>query len=115
MMPKEAVVIDAHLHLGRDVLYGRDTTGEQIIAALNANAVDAALVQPGHDNTGIIAVQRAHDAIYRLSIEHRNRIFGVCAPNPHLPPQDYEAEVGRCLAKRLSDGVEGAWRLGQVA
>ena len=68
-------IVDAHIHLGRDVLYGRDTSGVQIIEALNAYGVDAALVQPAHDNTGLAATQRSHDAIYELALAHPGRIF----------------------------------------
>lgn len=104
--PSDSPIVDAHVHLGRDVLHGRDTTGSDVIEAMDRSGVDAAVVQPGHDNTHPGAMVQAHDAIAVLARDYPGRVFGVCAPNPHLTPADYEAEVRRCVVDLRFVGVK---------
>lgn len=90
------MIVDAHAHLGYDFIFDEDFRAEALLEGQEANGIDVTLVQPGtaHD---LATVQRYHDAIAELARGHPGHFRGIANPNPHLPGDDYEVEVRRCI------------------
>jgi uncharacterized protein len=90
------VIIDAHAHLGYDEVFDVDFTEAELIDSQKQNGIDTTLVQPPtvHD---LAAVRRRHDAVADLARRYPGRFYGIACPNPHLPGDEYEMEVRRCV------------------
>ncbi len=88
------MLIDAHAHLGDCSVFDLEITEEQLLAALDKHHVDAAIVQPfpGAGNASAV-----HDRIAELARNHPGRIFGLASISPHLPREQYTAEIERCV------------------
>lgn len=89
-------IIDAHAHYGYDEVFDEDFTQVELLQSQEAHGISCTLVQPGlvHD---LDTVARYHDAIADLCVRHPGRFAGMANPNPHLPGDQYEREVRRCL------------------
>ena len=99
------MTIDAHAHLGYDRVFDVDFAEEALHASQKENGIDTTIVQPAavHDLAG---VQQQHDAIADLCSRHPGRFYGVANPNPHLPDDQYETEVARCLEELGFVGIK---------
>jgi uncharacterized protein len=88
--------IDAHAHLGYDEVFDVDFSEAELLGSQKTNGIDVTLVQPPtvHDLAG---VQRHHDLVADLCLRHPVRFYGIACPNPHLPEDEYETEVTRCV------------------
>ncbi len=40
-------IIDAHMHLGEDIMFGTDDSEEVLLRSMDALGIDAQVVQPG--------------------------------------------------------------------
>lgn len=94
-------VVNAHHHIGNEAT-DQDRTFEwnesldQIIDAMDENAVDASMLMPlGGENDK--SVTRVHDQINEATQEYPGRIFGIAAPNPHLGSEFVHDEIDRCV------------------
>ncbi len=91
------MIIDAHVHLGRDVVYDHEFTEQDLLGAMDANGVDAGLVQP-FVVPPLLEPQRAiHDRIRTLMQQHPGRFFGMASLNPHCGAEFYWSEMRRCV------------------
>lgn len=97
------MIVDAHAHLGSCRVFDLDVTEDQLLAAMDAHGVNAAIVQPF---PGAEDARAAHDRIARLAEAHPGRIFGLASLNPHIPRSDYAAEVTRCVRELGFVGVK---------
>ncbi len=99
------MIVDVHAHLGFDEVFDHDFTESELIESQEANAIDVTLVQPSlvHD---LEAVKRYHDAIADLAARFAGRFYGMANPNPHLPGDEYEKEVRRCVGDLKFVGVK---------
>jgi predicted TIM-barrel fold metal-dependent hydrolase len=90
------MIVDAHAHLGLDEVFDEDFTEAALLASQREHGITATLVQPAtvHNLSG---VQRQHDAVADLVRRYPGRFYGVANPNPHLPGDEYEREVRRCV------------------
>jgi hypothetical protein len=90
-------IIDAHMHLGEDVMFGTDDSEEALISAMDRHGIDAQVVQPG-----IIArdQRKAHERIARFAAMHPGRVFGLACFNPFLEEKEYLSLV-RWTVKEL--------------
>lgn len=90
------MIIDAHAHLGYDEIFDEDFTEAELLESQEENGIDVTLVQPAvvHD---LATVQRYHDAVADLCARYPGRFYGMANPNPHLPGDEYEREVQRCV------------------
>ena len=79
-------IIDAHMHLGEDLMFGTDDSEETLLSVMDANGISAQLVQPG-----ILAVdqKKAHERIHRFAQAHRGRVYGISCFSPYLPEETY--------------------------
>jgi uncharacterized protein len=90
-------IIDAHMHLGEDLLFGTDDSEEMLLRAMDENGIAAQIVQPG-----IVArdQKKAHERIRRFAVSHPGRCFGVAVFNPLMDETEY-AELVRWTVKDL--------------
>ncbi len=88
------MIIDVHQHLGPCRVFGLNIEEAELMAALDRNGVDAAIVQPYPGAPDPAAV---HDRIAALAKQHPGRIFGIMSMSPHCDPEHYRAEARRCV------------------
>ena len=91
------MIIDAHAHLGHDVVFDEEQTEEDLLEWNGKYGVSASIVQPFIPRTYLEATREIHDRIYRLTLAHPGRFYGMASCNPHFLPEDYYAEVKRCV------------------
>jgi predicted TIM-barrel fold metal-dependent hydrolase len=79
-------IIDAHMHLGEDLLFGTDDSEEVLLDAMDAHGIAAQIVQPG-----IVArdQKKAHERIRRFAERHPGRCHGVAVFNPLMDEAEY--------------------------
>jgi predicted TIM-barrel fold metal-dependent hydrolase len=99
------IVVDAHAHLGFDEVFDEDFREEELLASQEANGIAVTLVQPGIVHN-LPEVQRQHDAIADLAQRLAGRFYGIANPSPHLPGEQYESEVRRCVEELGFVGVK---------
>lgn len=90
------MIIDVHSHLGWDEIFDEDFTARDLIEAQRLHGIDITIVQPSlvHD---LKSVQKLHDNIAELCRAYPSRFYGMANPNPHLPGDEYEQELKRCV------------------
>jgi len=91
------MIIDAHLHLGTDVVWDATNTEAEILAALDAAGVDAACVLPQNGEPTVGWARDAHDRIAAFARAHPRRIFGLANVHPYNRLEEYMAEVTRAV------------------
>lgn len=100
------MIIDAHVHLGHDRVFDEEQSEKEILDVMNANGVDAAVVQPMVDTPSIDAAQENHNRIAEMSRQNPKRIFGMISINPHLKEKEFEEEASRCVQKLGFVGIK---------
>jgi predicted TIM-barrel fold metal-dependent hydrolase len=90
------MIVDVHVHLGFDYTFDEDFAREEIVEKIDAHGVDVQIVQPGtcHD---IETVSQQHNDIASLCNEYIGKFYGMANPSPHLPKEQYDDEVKRCM------------------
>lgn len=113
------MIIDAHLHLGTDVIWDATNSESDILAALDGAGVDAACVLPQNGEPTVAWARAAHDRIAAFARAHPRRIFGLANVHPYNPWKAYEAEVRRAIreldfrAVKIHPHAHGANPLGR--
>ncbi len=91
------LILDAHAHLGQDVVFDEESTEEELLGWHRRCGVAGAIVQPFVPRPYLIDTQRIHDRIAALCAAHPGRYFGMASINPHLDPLEYVDEARRCV------------------
>ena len=100
------VIVDVHAHAGgHDPVFEKDFAIADVIAAHDANGVDATIVQASSP-LDLADARRQHDEIATLTRERSGEFFGMALPNPHLPEVDYVGEMRRCVKELGFVGVK---------
>ena len=86
--------IDPHLHLGTCNIFGQNTTEDQLLDAMQKNNIDKIVVQ---NYPGMPDYAAGHDRIARFIKQNPGKIYGLVSLNPHLPEDEFCAEVKRCI------------------
>ena len=100
------MIIDAHCHLGRDVVYDFEVTESRLLGTMAENGIGGAIVQPCIARPYLEDTRAAHDRIAALCQAHPGRIWGMASINPHFRPDDYRAELRRCVKELGFVGVK---------
>ena len=79
-------IIDAHMHLGEDLIFNTDDSEEVLLKTMDANGVASLMLQPG-----IMArdQRKAHERIHRFSEEHPGRVWGIACFSPYIEEAEY--------------------------
>ncbi len=94
-MPTTAPVIDAHCHIGVSLISGVEIPEEKLLATMQANGVDAAMVMP-QPHQGL-EVATIHDRIARFAEQHPGVIYGMASISPRVEEAAYRREATRCV------------------
>ena len=80
-------IVDAHVHLGKCRLFCIDYSPEFVMEGMDANGVDASVVQPvpGAENP-----EAVHEQVAEMAVKYKGRIFGLACFNPFLEEDEYE-------------------------
>jgi len=80
------MTIDAHMHLGEDLMYNTNDDEEALLAYMEEHRIDGALLQ-----TGMVTYdsRNANQRIFRLSQLYPGRFWGITALTPYLSKQEY--------------------------
>ena len=83
-------IIDAHMHLGEDLMFLTDDSEEDLLRSMAANGVDELMLQPG-----IVAKDqmRAHERIAAFSAANPGRVHGIACFNPFMDEEEYRRLV----------------------
>lgn len=90
-------IIDAHMHLGEDLMFNTDDSEEVLLKMMDANGIDALVLQPG-----IVArdQRRAHERIRDFAARYPGRVFGLACFSPYMDEDAYEKSL-RWAVKEL--------------
>ncbi len=91
------MIIDAHAHLGCDVVFDEASTAEELLSWGARFGVTASIVQPFVPRPYIEDTRGVHDEIAALAKSPPGRFYGMASIDPHLRPEEYEAEAARCV------------------
>ena len=93
------MIIDAHVHLGEDVVFDEINTEEELIRYYDEFGIDGGIIQPFIPRPYIKDHQEIHNRIADLCKKLRpgKKFFGMASINPHFYPDDYDAEAERCI------------------
>lgn len=90
-------IIDAHMHLGEDLMFLTDDTEEVLLSSMKKNGVDAQIVQPG-----MLPRDRrsAHERIFKYVKNNPNKAYGLACFNPYDDEETYY-EQARWAVKEM--------------
>lgn len=100
------LILDAHAHLGHDVVFDEESTEEELLLAHERHGVSGAVVQPFVPRPYLEDARAIHDRIAALCARFPGRFFGMASINPHFRPEDYFGEAKRCVRELGFVGIK---------
>jgi uncharacterized protein len=100
------MILDAHAHLGYDVVFDEESTEVDLLAWHSRCHVSGAIVQPFVPRPYLADIQASHNRIAALCRLYPDRFFGMASINPHLRPEEYEQEAIRCISSLGFVGIK---------
>jgi predicted TIM-barrel fold metal-dependent hydrolase len=93
------MIIDAHVHLGEDVVFDETNREEELVEYYNRFCIDGGIIQPFTPRPYISEHVKIHNRIAAFCREMalQKKFFGMASINPHFFPEDYDAEAIRCV------------------
>ena len=79
-------IIDAHMHLGEDLMFLTDDSEEALIRGMDENGISAQIIMPGIVSRD---QKKAHERIRRFADAHPGRAYGVAVFNPLMDDAEY--------------------------
>jgi predicted TIM-barrel fold metal-dependent hydrolase len=100
------VIIDAHAHLGEDVVFDEAQDEKILIETYKENGIDGAIVQPFVPRPYLDDTRAIHDRIAKLCKDYPGKFWGMVSMNPHHRPDDVETEITRCIKQLGFVGIK---------
>ena len=96
-------IIDAHMHLGEDLMFNTDDTEEVLLKAMDDNGVTAQIVQPG-----IVSRDqaKAHERIRDFAAKHPGRAYGLACFSPYMDDEAYAKSLRWAVEELGFKGVK---------
>lgn len=91
------MIVDAHAHLGIDLVFEDKRDEPELLAAMDQNGVDATILQGMYGSIYLDEIRAAHNRIARLAADLPKRIFGIITMTPYLHESDFYNEARRCV------------------
>lgn len=91
------LILDAHAHLGHDVVFDETSTEEEMLEWHERCRISGAVIQPFVPRPYMEDTKAIHDRIAALCRTYPGRYFGMASINPHVRPEAYEKEAARCV------------------
>lgn len=83
-------IIDTHMHLGEDLIYGSNDNEETILGYMREFAIDGVILQPGlKTNNWRKACERIRD----FAGANPGRAWGIVSHTPHCSQEEYMRQV----------------------
>lgn len=96
-------IVDAHVHLGACRVFGRNVLADDVVGPMDKFGIGVSIVQPF---PGAPDPRKVHDEIYALGQDTGGRVIGLASLSPHGDPEQYRAEVTRCVTQLGFVGVK---------
>lgn len=80
------MIIDAHMHLGEDLLFNSNDNEEDILQYMEENHIDGCILQTGLINHD---VRKANERIYAMSKKYAGKFWGILAVTPIMDEDKY--------------------------
>ncbi len=90
------MIIDAHSHLGKDVIFDCEHTEEYLLEKNRKYGIGGGIVQPFVGRPYIEETEEYHNRIFRFCQENKN-YWGMASINPHFRHEEYYEEARRCV------------------
>ena len=100
------MIIDAHAHLGTDLVFDEVREEADILKKMGEHKVDVTIVQPMFGAVYMGDIRAIHDRIYKFAQAHPKRIYGVASMTPLIPEADYYDEARRCVKELGFVGIK---------
>lgn len=100
------MILDAHVHLGEDFVFGDVQTEEELLEFYRKYSVDGGIVQPYLCRPYLEDTQAIHDRIHVFTKNTEKRWWGMASINPHFRPGDYDTEAIRCIRNLKFVGIK---------
>lgn len=100
------MIIDAHAHLGTDLVFDEIREETDIMKKMEEHHVDVTIVQPMFGALYPQDVRAIHDRIHKFAQANPRRIFGIASMTPLMPVDDYHAEAKRCVQELGFVGIK---------
>ena len=93
------MIIDAHVHLGEDVVFDEENREDEVLDYYRRFEIDGGIIQPFIPRPYIKDHQEIHNRIaaFCKATSGEKKFFGMASINPHFYPEDYDAEAERCI------------------
>lgn len=93
------MIIDAHIHLGEDVVFDEVNCEEDLITYYDRFGIDGGIIQPFIPRPYVSEHVKIHNRIatFCKATSPGKKFFGMASINPHFYPEDYDAEATRCV------------------
>jgi hypothetical protein len=83
-------IVDAHMHLGKDVVFNIDYSEADLLQAMGANGIAAALVQP---QPGASDPVEQHERVAAMAKAHPGKVYGIASFNPFIDEKTYVKQI----------------------
>ena len=93
------MILDAHCHLGRDVVYDFTVTEEQLLSVHSAHGITGGIVQPTITRPYLSEARAAHDRIRRFADSAPGKYWGMVSLLRIFPV--------RTTLRRYTDALSG--------
>lgn len=100
------MIIDAHIHLGEDVVFDEFIDENFLLEHYEKNRVDGGIIQPALPRPYVEDTRAIHDRIHRFVRKGERRWWGMASIEPHFRPADYDAEAERCIRELGFVGIK---------
>lgn len=90
-------MIDAHLHLGKDLIYDIDINLDEILEAMTKYGLEKVVLYPANSNISLETEREKHQMILEALKKYPNKFYGICQVNPHYEGNVFEEEVKKYI------------------
>lgn len=85
-----AMVIDAHMHLGEDLIYNSNDDEECVLGYMREFGIDGVILQPG---LKVNDWHKSCERIYEFTQKHPGHAWGIVSYTPHCSEEEYMEHV----------------------
>ncbi len=100
------MIIDAHVHIGEDVVFDEVQTEAELLEFYAKYNVDGGIIQGYLCRPYVEDTRAIHDRIHAFTKNTEKRWWGMASINPHFRPEDYDAEANRCIRELGFVGIK---------
>lgn len=85
-----SMIIDAHMHLGEDLIYNSNDDEERVLGYMREFGIDGVILQPGlKTNDWHKSCERIRD----FTVKHAGHAWGIVSYTPHCSKKEYMEHV----------------------